>query len=123
MSYPGAYLGFVFTSRSIVSSHFRAHPSSYPLLHIDAFNQALAKSRPGLDVASTSTLQELDPILWVSVPNTSEYEEGAWLNTACFHVEKEGMRILVPVSQESESFEMVRFARSQAELTEVHSAQ
>jgi hypothetical protein len=50
-------------------------------------------------------LQELDPILWVSVPNTSEYEEGAWMNTACFHVEKEGMRILVPVSQESESFE------------------
>jgi hypothetical protein len=74
-------------------------------------------------VASTSTLQELDPILWVSVPNTSEHEEGAWMNTACFHVEKEGMRILVPVSQESESFEMVRLARSQAELTEIHSAQ
>jgi len=71
------------------------------LLHIDAFNQALAKSRPGIDVASTSTAQELDPILWVSVPNTSQYEEGAWLNTACFNVEKEGMRILVPVSHES----------------------
>lgn len=45
------------------------------------------------------------------------------MNTACFHVEKEGMRILVPASQESESSETVRCARSQAELTEVHSAQ
>lgn len=52
-------------------------------------------------------MQELDPILWVSVPNTDEYEEGAWLNTACFHVEKEGMRILVPVSHESECDRLV----------------
>lgn len=97
----------MFNSRPIITSHFRAHPQSYPFLHIDAFNQALAKTKPSIGEASTSYIAgdaaiELEPILWVSVPNTRD-EDGAWMTAALYHVEREGMQFLVPVSQECRS--------------------
>ncbi|KAJ9119511.1 hypothetical protein QFC22_003219 [Naganishia vaughanmartiniae] len=76
------------TGRAIISSHFRGHSASYPLLHIDAFNQALARSKPhyatpsGSRAASSVTTSvgavahtvkdELDPVIWVTVPIRSQ---------------------------------------------------
>lgn len=86
------------TGKAIVSSHFRAHAVSYPLLHIDAFNAALQRSKAraattnrqaglatmrgrkngsrggssGSGAGSSSTIvPELDPVLTVNVPAAS----------------------------------------------------
>ena len=50
---------------------------------------------------------ELDPILWVSVPNADSEQGGAWMETACFHIELEGMYFLVPVTWASELVETI----------------
>lgn len=65
-----------------------------------------------------TVVPEIDPIITVSVPaSVAGVEEfdgledrnglgvtgtGAWVNTALCHVEKEGIRFLVPISQEGE---------------------
>lgn len=90
--------------RAIISSHFRAQPQSYPLLHIDAFNAALAKSRSLEGTESTSShsgtlSNDLDPIIWVNAPMGGE-AEGGWGSAALCHVEREGLRFLIPISQE-----------------------
>jgi hypothetical protein len=66
------------TGRPIITSHFRAHPSNYPLVHIDAYNQALARRKPSYaDTGVTASVatscaqtvkDELEPVLWVTVP-------------------------------------------------------
>lgn len=68
-------------SKPLITSNFPSHPLSYPSVHIDAFNHALKKSRGS----------ELEPVLWVNTLGN-----GAGL---C-HVEREGLRFLVPVGQE-----------------------
>ncbi|KAI5448830.1 hypothetical protein NCC49_006334 [Naganishia albida] len=66
------------TGRPIITSHFRAHPANYPLVHIDAYNQALARRKPSYaDTGVTASVatscaqtvrDELEPVLWVTVP-------------------------------------------------------
>ncbi|GLB33446.1 putative adaptor complexes medium subunit family protein [Lyophyllum shimeji] len=68
------------TGRPIVQSGFRSTSPSYPLLHIDALNNALAKSP-----------HSVDPVLYVTPHNTSSA-------TACCHVQCGDIRILCPVS-------------------------
>jgi hypothetical protein len=170
-------ISFLRPSRAIISSHFRGHSSSYPLLHIDAFNQALARSKSHYARASGSSTansvttsvgavahtvkDELDPVIWVTVPvrsqdvdrvmkrsavkkgkkrqlgmgygeasdgsSASDSEEGdeemsgygqeadgyvgesqvgggGWQTVGLCHMEKEGMRFLAPLSQESGYF-------------------
>ncbi|KZW03889.1 clathrin adaptor, mu subunit [Exidia glandulosa HHB12029] len=68
------------TGRPIIQSNFASSPA-YPLLHIDAVNDALAKSPAGA----------VDPVLYVSGPSGP---------SACCHVACNGLRFLCPVSGE-----------------------
>lgn len=69
------------SGKPIITSHFRAHTPNYPLLHIDAYNQALARRKPSYAGPSAvlggsgaggrcaqTTRDELEPVLWVTVP-------------------------------------------------------
>ncbi|KAF5363318.1 hypothetical protein D9756_000586 [Leucocoprinus leucothites] len=70
------------TGRPIIQSGFRSSQPSYPLLHVDAFNNALAKeSRPS----------DVDPILYV--PSLTHGSP-----SACCHIPCGDMRVLCPVS-------------------------
>ncbi|KAG6820168.1 hypothetical protein H0H93_004431 [Arthromyces matolae] len=68
------------TGRPIIQSGFRATPPSYPLLHIDALNNALAKSTG-----------DVDPVIYVPPYSPSSA-------SACCHVKCSDIRILCPVS-------------------------
>jgi AP-3 complex subunit mu len=71
------------TGRPIIQSGFRSTSPAYPLLHIDAFNNALAKApRPG----------DIDPVLYVPPYNIADAP------SACCHVACGDMRFLCPVS-------------------------
>ncbi|KAG6861195.1 hypothetical protein C0995_002822 [Termitomyces sp. Mi166 len=67
------------TGRPIIQSGFRSTPSSYPLLHIDALNNAIAKS------------SDNDPVIYVPQYNTVSA-------AACCHMKCGDIRILCPVS-------------------------
>ncbi|KAF9452005.1 clathrin adaptor, mu subunit [Macrolepiota fuliginosa MF-IS2] len=70
------------TGRPIIQSGFRSSQPSYPLVHIDAFNNALAKAPRPSDV---------DPVLYVpSLTNGTP--------SACCHISRGDMRILCPIS-------------------------
>lgn len=70
------------SGRPIITSHFHAHPPNYPLLHIDAYNAALARRKsPYAGTAGTAGVRsaattgcaevvkdEMEPVIWVSVP-------------------------------------------------------
>ncbi|KAF5322424.1 hypothetical protein D9619_001063 [Psilocybe cf. subviscida] len=69
--------------RPIIQSGFRSTSPGYPLLHIDAVNDALAKAtRP----------QDVDPVIYVSAYNIGDSP------SACCHVPCADMRILCPIS-------------------------
>ncbi|KAG6830632.1 hypothetical protein H0H92_015724 [Tricholoma furcatifolium] len=68
------------TNRPIIQSGFRSTSPSYPLLHIDALNGALAKSS-----------SNVDPVIYVPPYNTASA-------AACCHVKCSDIRILCPVS-------------------------
>ncbi|KAH7100568.1 clathrin adaptor, mu subunit [Auriculariales sp. MPI-PUGE-AT-0066] len=68
------------TGRAIVQSNFSSTPG-YPLLHIDAVNNALVKAPTG----------SIDPVLYVTGPNGP---------CATCHIQYNGLRILCPVSGE-----------------------
>ena len=67
--------------RPIIQSNFRTKSPAYPLLHIDAFNDSLAKAK--------SKRGEIDPVLYVASHHGK---------SACCHIESGGVRILCPVS-------------------------
>lgn len=68
--------------RPIIQSGFRSSSSAYPLLHIEALNNALSKaSRPS----------DVDPVLYVS---SLELDTPS----ACCHVKHGDLRLLCPVS-------------------------
>ena len=72
-------------SRAIIQSGFRSRSQAYPLLHIDALNNALEKAaRPG----------DVDPVLYVS---SLELDTPS----ACCHVKHGELRFLCPVSGDS----------------------
>lgn len=104
------------TFRPIITSHFQFHPPSYPLLHIDAFVQSFQRSQSSQSQSDEKSNQEsnengeresrkeLDPILWVHVPGRlNQLDDGDWIWAGLCHVEKEGLRFLVPISQEGQS--------------------
>ncbi|KAF9482003.1 clathrin adaptor mu subunit [Pholiota conissans] len=71
------------TGRPIIQSGFRSTSTAYPLLHIDAVNNAVAKARrPG----------DVDPVVYVSAYNTGD------TSSACCHIQCADMRILCPIS-------------------------
>ncbi|KAG6866006.1 hypothetical protein C0991_009678 [Blastosporella zonata] len=65
------------TGRPIIQSGFRSTSPSFPLLHIDALNNALAKSS-----------EDVDPVIYVPTASAA----------ACCHVKCGDIRILCPVS-------------------------
>ncbi|EPQ59498.1 clathrin adaptor, mu subunit [Gloeophyllum trabeum ATCC 11539] len=68
--------------RPIVQTSFHSTSPAYPLIHIDTYNNALAKvSRP----------DDVDPVLYVSGINDDK-------PSACCHVGCGGLRILAPIS-------------------------
>ncbi|KAF7331763.1 MHD domain-containing protein [Mycena kentingensis (nom. inval.)] len=69
------------TGRPIIQSGFRSKPLAYPMLHVEAFNNALGKARRAGDVESV-----------IFVPGDSP--------SACCHVECADVRILCPVSND-----------------------
>lgn len=70
-------------SRPIIQSGFRSTSSLYPLIHIDAYNNALSKvSRP----------DDVDPVVYVPAYNIAESP------SACCHVQCADMRFLCPIS-------------------------
>ena len=71
--------------RAIIQSGFRSRSLSYPLLHIDAVNNTLAKAaRP----------EDVDPVLYVA---SLELDTPS----ACCHIKHGELRFLCPVSGDS----------------------
>ncbi|KAF8897166.1 Mu homology domain-containing protein [Infundibulicybe gibba] len=71
------------TGRPIIQSGFRCASAAYPMLHIDAFNNAASRcSTPG----------DIDPVLYVPSYNPADSL------SACCHVGRGGMRFLCPIS-------------------------
>jgi AP-3 complex subunit mu len=92
--------GTVLISRKpIVTSHFPSHPQSYPSVCIDAFNHA---SQKHINDPSTSTRGSLDPVIWVNTLNRTGMGVGMGGAGIC-HIQREGLRFLVPVGQEGGS--------------------
>ncbi|CAD6591025.1 MAG: hypothetical protein TREMPRED_005960 [Tremellales sp. Tagirdzhanova-0007] len=77
--------------KPLITSHFSTHPPSYPSVHIDAFNHALKLTQ--------SSSEELDPVLWVNTLSRVNGSMGMTGAGLC-HVEREGLRFLVPVAHE-----------------------
>jgi len=74
------------TGRPIIQSGFRSTSTAYPLLHIDALNNALNKSaRPG----------DIDPVIYVPPYNAES-------PTACCHLHCGDIRLLCPVSGDAD---------------------
>ncbi|KAJ3554797.1 hypothetical protein NM688_g2919 [Phlebia brevispora] len=84
------------TGRAIIQSGFRSRSSAYPLLHIDALNNALEKAaRPG----------DVDPVLYVS---SLELDTPS----ACCHVKHGELRFLCPVSGDMDPLYVFAFLRT-----------
>ncbi|TFK29335.1 clathrin adaptor, mu subunit [Coprinopsis marcescibilis] len=71
------------TGRSIIQSGFRSTSPSYPFLHVEAFNEALAAVQRPSDV---------DPVIYIKHP----IHPGT--PSACCHVSVGDLRILCPIS-------------------------
>lgn len=83
--------------KPIITSHFPSHPPSYPSVCIDAFNHATSKY---LNEPSTSSKgRDLDPVIWVNTLN-----KGGMGGAGICHLQREGLRFLVPVGQEGEPY-------------------
>jgi len=80
------------SSRPIIQSGFRSTSTAYPLLHIDALNNALNKSPRTGDV---------DPVIYVPPYNTDS-------PTACCHLRRGDIRFLCPVSGDGPSLSALR---------------
>ncbi|KAI0069170.1 clathrin adaptor mu subunit [Artomyces pyxidatus] len=88
------------TGRPIVQTGFRAFSSSYPLLHIDTFNNAVAKAKRA---------QDIDPVLYVP-----SYEMDT--PSACCHVEHNGLKFLCPISGDIDPLYAFAFLRTFIEI-------
>ncbi|KAI0260936.1 Mu homology domain-containing protein [Gloeopeniophorella convolvens] len=82
------------SGRPIVQTAFRSHPPAYPLLHIDAYNAALAKApRP----------EDVDPVLPIALPDTP---------TALCHVQHPTLAFLCPISGDLDPLYAFAFLRT-----------
>ncbi|KAF8313048.1 clathrin adaptor mu subunit [Clavulina sp. PMI_390] len=75
--------------KPIVQTSFHGTPAAYPLLHLDAFNNALEKAR----LSSTSYPKKIDSVLPVNIPASPDRS-----SSVCCHVERAGIYFLCPVS-------------------------
>ncbi|KAF8520060.1 clathrin adaptor, mu subunit [Gautieria morchelliformis] len=85
------------TGRPIIQTNFRNTSTSYPLLHVDTFNDAHAKSQSG----------QVDPVLYVMGHNGP---------SACCHIECGGLRFLAPVSSEMDPLFVFAFLQRFVEI-------
>lgn len=89
------------TGRPIIQSGFRSSNSAYPLLHIDAYNNATTKApRP----------EDIDPVLHVQNYNILDGP------TACCHVALADMRLLCPISGDVDPLYAFAFMRAFIEI-------
>lgn len=80
--------------KPLITSHFAGHPAAYPAIFTDAFNHELAKARdPASRKDGAKGRARLEPVLWVNSP-------GANAGVALCHLERDGLRYLVPLSDE-----------------------
>lgn len=105
-------------SKPIIASNFPSHPPSYSAIHIDAFNHALklSRSRSALNSNSNSHSgagaglpggqNDVEPVIWVNTLSRTAGESvgmGVGMGGAGLcHLEREGLRFLVPISHEGE---------------------
>ncbi|KAL4241532.1 adaptor complexes medium subunit family protein [Abortiporus biennis] len=88
--------------RPIIQSGFRSTTPAYPLLHIDALNNALAKaSRP----------EDIDPVLYIS---TLEWDTPS----ACCHKKHGELRFLCPVSGDMDPLYVFAFLKTFIDILE-----
>ncbi|KAF8257419.1 Mu homology domain-containing protein [Lactarius quietus] len=81
-------------ARPIVQSSFRSFPPAYPLLHISAYSNAIAKApRP----------EDVDPVLLVSLPEAP---------TACCHLQRRSLTFLCPISGDLDPLYAFSFIRT-----------
>ncbi|KAK7696571.1 hypothetical protein QCA50_001229 [Cerrena zonata] len=80
------------TGRPIIQSGFRSSPPAYPILHIDALNEALSKADRSVDV---------DPVLYLHNPG-----EGP---SACCHVKRGELRFLGLLSGDTDPLYVFAF--------------
>ncbi|RSH93999.1 hypothetical protein EHS25_006652 [Saitozyma podzolica] len=91
--------------KPIITSNFPSHPPSYSAIHIDAFNHAL-KLRPdsGAGAALPGGYAGVEPVIWVNTLSRTAGESvgmGVGMGGAGLcHLEREGLRFLVPISHE-----------------------
>ncbi|KAF8803739.1 clathrin adaptor, mu subunit [Phlegmacium glaucopus] len=71
------------TGRPVIQSAFRSTSPAYPLIHIDAYNDALSR---------TSRPDDVDPVIYVPAYNITESP------SVCCHVQCADMRFLCPIS-------------------------
>ncbi|KAH9853898.1 clathrin adaptor mu subunit [Lenzites betulinus] len=86
------------TGRAIAQSGFHSFPPAYPLLHIDALNNALA---------SSSRPEDVDPVLYVS---------GLDAPSACCHIRRGELRYLSPVSGDVDPLYAFAFLQTFADI-------
>ena len=81
--------------KPIITSHFPTHPPSYPSVHIDAYNHALK---------SSSSSSPLPSVIWVNTLSRlgSSHDWVGMGGAGLCHLEREGLRFLVPVGHEGE---------------------
>lgn len=81
-------------ARPIVQSSFRSFPPAYPLLHISAYSNAVAKAlRP----------EDVDPVLLVTLPDGP---------TACCHLQHLSLTFLCPISEDIDPLYAFTFIRT-----------
>ncbi|KAI9456976.1 clathrin adaptor mu subunit [Lactarius psammicola] len=81
-------------ARPIVQTSFRSFPPAYPLLHINAYSNALAKAvRP----------EDVDPVLLVTLPDAP---------TACCHLQHRSLTFLCPISGDLDPLYAFTFIRT-----------
>lgn len=83
-------------SKPLITSHFGGHPVAYPAIFTDAFNHELSKARGSGQAAKERAKERIEPVLWVN----SAANSAAGAGVALCHVERDGLRYLVPLSDE-----------------------
>lgn len=90
--------------KPLITSHFPNHPPSYPSVCIDAFNHASLRH---LAEPSSSKQVDIEPVLWVNTLSRAGGGAGMGVGmggAGICHIQREGLRFLVPVGQEGEFF-------------------
>ncbi|TRM68515.1 Mu homology domain-containing protein [Schizophyllum amplum] len=87
--------------RPIIQSGFRGFSSAYPMVHIDAVNNAFAKASKSTDV---------DPVLSVDSYGTSDS------SSACCHITTADIRVLCPVSGDVDTLFAFAFMKTFLEI-------